>query len=497
MPDLDLISKLSELPEALENAIAESQSSGVSPLAYCAADASDCSTDGAACTSDCSCDSNCSDCSCNTHCSDCSCNTHCSDCSCNTHCSDCSSDYSDAYAEYVSSSNQAIRIKVYGAAGATISYTASGGGSTVSGSVSAGTASSKSFSITGLSAGTEYTIKIYVAGTLIDTITASTTGSCSDCSDCSDCSSDCSSDGSTTTYSGEFVKINPTTSGASITFSLDQACYWKICIRESIMHTTDLATASGSATKAGDKTQSISGLSSSTTYAALLFAGESLLSLSQVDWEYFTTETPSCSDCSTDCSSDSASTADFSYEYTSSDITVKITGIVSGDVLYIAVRPSDDDSAYVFSTGPYTATGTTYTKSVSNCLSPDTEYAINICVNGTWLGVEYFTTPSAERPSDWEWTPVIVAGNDIALTAANWNAFCDRINEFRTYKGLTEQSFTTAVKGENMDATQVNQARTAILAITGHGTLPSAAVSGEIVTAGFFNELRDALNNIE
>lgn len=497
MPDLTLIKVLSELPESIEEAIIESQNSGVAPLAYCSADTSDCSTDGESCTSDCSCDSHCSDCSCNTHCSDCSCNTHCSDCSCNTHCNDCndcSSDYSGAYVEYVSSSNQAIRLKVYGAAGATISYkaTPTSGGTSISGSVSAGTASSKSFSITGLAAGTEYKIEIRVAGTLIDTLYESTTGICSDCTDCSDCSSDCSSDG-VTSYGGEIIQVSSGTTTASVAFSVDQACVWRVSISTGVMVDDNVASATGSLSKSQDYSTQLSGLSSGTTYVAILYVGESITSLSRVDYKTFTTES-SCSDC-VDCS-DSVSTADFSYTYTESDITVKITGIKSGDQLYIVVRPTDDADGYVFSTGPYSATSTTFTKTVTGCLEAGTDYTINVSVNGTWLGAETFTTPGGDRPANWSWSTVGEEGDEIAITAADWNAFCDRINEFREYKSLSAYSFTTAVKGKIIEASTVNQAYTAILAISGHGTLPTKAASGEAITASFFQMLKTALNTI-
>lgn len=101
------------------------------------------------------------------------------------------------------------------------------------------------------------------------------------------------------------------------------------------------------------------------------------------------------------------------------------------------------------------------------------------------------------RPSDWMWTSTIVSGREIRITASEWNGFCSRINEFRAYKSLSNYSFTTVVSGTTkISAAIVNQARTAISAISGHGSLPSAAIAGGALTASFFNSLSSALNAV-
>lgn len=109
----------------------------------------------------------------------------------------------------------------------------------------------------------------------------------------------------------------------------------------------------------------------------------------------------------------------------------------------------------------------------------------------------YVTLTATVRPNDWSWTSTVAQNSQIKLTAAEWNNFTARINQFRSYKGLSAYSFTTAVKNSTpIEAGICNQARTAIDAISGHGTLPTALVSGGALYASFFNGLKTALNAI-
>lgn len=101
------------------------------------------------------------------------------------------------------------------------------------------------------------------------------------------------------------------------------------------------------------------------------------------------------------------------------------------------------------------------------------------------------------RPTNWSWTSSIASGSAVSITAKEWNNFCTRINEFRTYKELHLYDFTTAVSGKTpISADICNQAWSAINDITGHGTMPGQAVKGGPLYASFFTGLRDALNAI-
>ena len=106
------------------------------------------------------------------------------------------------------------------------------------------------------------------------------------------------------------------------------------------------------------------------------------------------------------------------------------------------------------------------------------------------------TNIAAKRPNDWTWWSTISSGAAIGITASEWNAFTTRINEFREYANLSSYSFTTVSSGTPISYWIVNQARTAISEISGHGSLPSAAVSGGKIYASFFNSLASALNSV-
>ena len=126
------------------------------------------------------------------------------------------------------------------------------------------------------------------------------------------------------------------------------------------------------------------------------------------------------------------------------------------------------------------------TTTVNNSIFPESYCQVTISASQITL----------DRPDDWSWWSTVSSGSPIAITAREWNAFCTRINEFREYAELSSYSFTSVSKGTPISATIVNQARSAISGISGHGTLPSAAVSGGKITATFFNRLASALNSI-
>ena len=193
---------------------------------------------------------------------------------------------------------------------------------------------------------------------------------------------------------------------------------------------------------------------------------------------------------------------DYSFEVllpTADTVGAVIYEVLSGDTVRIYIREGSASA----STGTvvhdklYTADSEPFTVEGISGLLPGTKYTMNVSINGgDWLGGQEFTTGSS-RPDDWEWWSTVAKGAEIQLSAAEWNAFGECINEFRVYAGLSEYSFTTAVSGTTkISAAIVNQARTAISAIDGHGTLPSAAVAGNPITAAFFNNLKDALNAI-
>ena len=146
---------------------------------------------------------------------------------------------------------------------------------------------------------------------------------------------------------------------------------------------------------------------------------------------------------------------------------------------------------------PWTFNITGTTSSSSSIETSGTTSVVNNNVYPTSnCAIQITATAIGARPNNWSWDSTIESGSAIAITAVEWNNFCTRINEFREYVGLSSYSFTTVRSGTTISATIVNQARTAISAISGHGILPSAAVSGGAITASFFNTLVSALNSI-
>lgn len=185
--------------------------------------------------------------------------------------------------------------------------------------------------------------------------------------------------------------------------------------------------------------------------------------------------------------------ASYTITHTNTSVTFNVSELSYGDVVRFYVRYDPDPGDTIYNQ-IYTADGSTMSRTFT--ILPNSDYAVNCKVNsGVWIGAKYFQTGSV-RPSNWSWSGGLVKGSPIELSASEWNNFLNRINEFRVYKGLANYSFTSAVSGQPMAAAQVNQARTAINGISGHGTLPTAVVLGKEVAASFFIQLASALNAI-
>ena len=188
----------------------------------------------------------------------------------------------------------------------------------------------------------------------------------------------------------------------------------------------------------------------------------------------------------------------FIRDYTDTSVTIVVQGLTAGVSTYkYFIRLTSDPSDSTVSTGLITAGASTAVRTFSG-LQPNTSYTANVSVDGAWLGATTFTTAKSgsTRPSDWSWQSTIGSGKTVKISASEWNNFCSRINAFRTYKGLSSYSFTSATQGADISAAIVNQAWTAINAISGHGTMPSKAVSGGPMYASFFTGLASALNAI-
>ena len=203
---------------------------------------------------------------------------------------------------------------------------------------------------------------------------------------------------------------------------------------------------------------------------------------------------------------------------TTSDLTPPIISSITGDGrgrMYVLFYAYDNQSGLRSSNTYYTtisnANGTTYGQgaySTNNyrtftadangyTFTHDAYYYMRVVVydnagNNTSSNVR--VQYKIARPGNWEWHQQKVAGAKLNLTAAEWNSFCIKINQFRQYKSLGNYSFTTVSSGTRITASLMNQARTALSAIT---TAPPSVNTGDIIRASYFNTLRDNMNNIQ
>lgn len=112
--------------------------------------------------------------------------------------------------------------------------------------------------------------------------------------------------------------------------------------------------------------------------------------------------------------------------------------------------------------------------------------------NDTTFYVYYKT-----RPSNWYWTNTVSTGYAINISAAEWNSFTDRINQFRVYLNQSTYNFTVAYPGTQIEAGICNQAHSAlndISAAQSSYSMPSTLSVGGSLPASFFNGLKNVLN---
>jgi hypothetical protein len=139
-------------------------------------------------------------------------------------------------------------------------------------------------------------------------------------------------------------------------------------------------------------------------------------------------------------------------------------------------------------------------------LSPNTAYTAKVYANnavgsGTADFENFTTAPTTPtRPKNWEWTSLVSSRQTdptvtylgtiplVLVNASEWNNFTKRINDFRTYKGLSTVSFSSTSSGNGFTDTIYNQAVNAIS--------PMATV---FQPSGFYSKLvalKNALNSI-
>lgn len=133
-------------------------------------------------------------------------------------------------------------------------------------------------------------------------------------------------------------------------------------------------------------------------------------------------------------------------------------------------------------------------------LEPSTTYTVGVRAvdfedNQSAISSTTRTTPA--RPTNFAWTNAKVAGQPFNVTAAEWNAFTAKINEFRSYAKLAAVSFPTYAAGQTFTAAAFNSAISAISPMSPSTPPPSTVTAGtSTITAAGLNQLRDSLNSI-
>jgi hypothetical protein len=145
------------------------------------------------------------------------------------------------------------------------------------------------------------------------------------------------------------------------------------------------------------------------------------------------------------------------------------------------------------------------TDGLGNPIKPQTAYRIyTICEdngNNQYIVDETITTgaASAFRPDNFAWDTAKVSGQPYKVTADEWIALREKVQEFRQYKGLPPYPFSyngTIYKGQQFTADIYNEMRSAIMSMSPPGSSPSAVVKGGPVDAAKLNAMRDYLNSI-
>ena len=156
------------------------------------------------------------------------------------------------------------------------------------------------------------------------------------------------------------------------------------------------------------------------------------------------------------------------------------------------------------------ASTSTSTTAVISGLETGTTYNIRGTAkwNGTWYEAGWangITTDEKTCPDNWEWSYFIYPDMPVYDTISfgsliiayimpyyEWNAFTQRINDFREYKGLSKYSFTTVSSDSDCTPDIINQAVDAIndmgfsINRVSHGNVP----------ANVFIQMRKELNSI-
>ena len=193
-------------------------------------------------------------------------------------------------------------------------------------------------------------------------------------------------------------------------------------------------------------------------------------------------------------------------------VTVYVEDLAAGQSIRILIRPYNDSSTTVVNQD-YSVSGSSFSKTYKN-LSPNTRYAINVRVDGSWLGADEFTT---DKPaiSKWSWSSSNGTASAAQTKAAYdalinrgplsdfsyrvWNDMCGKVIEIENALGQTwstkyaqyaDTKMTTSDK--SLTAKRFNSLRYNIG--RSYSTDIKEVSSGDTVYAWYFTTLARCMN---
>ena len=207
-----------------------------------------------------------------------------------------------------------------------------------------------------------------------------------------------------------------------------------------------------------------------------------------------------CQNC--ECQSGGQNGGKLSTPYLDTSKTIKTYNSVSITILPVTnaqkymkmISTKDGDVLNVINNSSLTATFTN--------LTPNTQYIIIIScsANGyTDSNNSSYTATTLPAPvSPWEWYTPKSSGGNFNLTAGEWLAFCERINQMRVARGLSTHSFATTLNWIGKDkpfyAWIFKQAVSALDGFQGLADELKNIQSGGKIYAWYFSNLKSCLN---
>lgn len=207
--------------------------------------------------------------------------------------------------------------------------------------------------------------------------------------------------------------------------------------------------------------------------------------------------------------------ASFTVSCTDTTVTMRVSGLKSGQKVRFYVRIEPGSTVYVDRT--YTATSSSLSKSFSG-LKPSTDYACNVKLDDTtWIGTRYFTTDSPEiKVEPWSWSKsngdASASQTSAAYSAVRnkgkvsgfsylvWNDMVDKVREILDAKGLAwsnnfaSYSATKMSYGDKvLTAARFNSLRYNIG--LHYSTGINTVRTGDTVYGWYFTTLANCINN--